>query len=176
MKTLILILVTLGLLSNSTVAQTKPTYNNCLDFKEEALAKETVTKKFPKFNIEIKVPKNTNAIKLATGDIFITDRGTYKYLQCIQTNPNWGGKDTFGILISKRTESYPINEQLPNRPSTYIVATQNYNKVALRFIFDNGNTDISLSGSGPLSSQEEIKNEIRELLKIMETVTFLSNY
>ncbi|MEH1893020.1 MAG: hypothetical protein V7K92_27580 [Nostoc sp.] len=139
-------------------------------------AKETVTKKFPKFNIEMKVPKNTNAIELAKGDILITDRGTYRYLQCIQTNPNWAAKDVFGFLISRGTQGYPINEQLPNMPSSYIVATKNYERVALRFIFDNGNTDISLYGGGPLVSKQDVKDEVESLLEIMETVTFLSNY
>ncbi|MFN6486271.1 hypothetical protein [Nostoc sp. DedQUE03] len=158
------------------VAQAQPLASKCLGIKEETLSKKTIIRKFPTFNIQLEIAENTNAIQMTEGSILIVDRGTYKYLKCLETNGRVFGRDIFGLLISKGTESYPINEQLPNRPSTYIVATKDYKSMALRFIFDNGNTDISLYGGGPLESKQEVKDELDSLLKILKAVTFLSNY
>lgn len=159
-----------------TLAEAKPRAKECYDIKEEPPSPQTVVKKFPEFNIQIKMAKNTNAVKLKDGNILLVDNGTYRYLRCLQKNPYGLGKGIFGVLISKGDKDYPVNNQLPDRPSTYIVATQNYDRVALRFIFDNGNTDISLYGGGPLESTEDITEEIKSLVEIMKSVTFLSNY
>lgn len=151
--------------------------NNCIQFQEEPYSSETVIKKFPKFNIQIKVPKDAHAIQLANGDIFITDTGTYKYLKCIQNNPHALGKSTFGILISKGRKTYDINKELPNRNLRYISATQNLQEIVLRLVFyDNTMTDITLSGGGPLTTKQEVEEEIKSLLEVEKAITAISNH
>lgn len=173
---LLSILLTLAFFSNTTVALARPRVNRCYQIQEESLSKETVIKSFPEFNIQMRVAKNTNAVKLKDGSILIVDRGTYKYLQCLQNNPNGLGKGIFGVLISRGARQYDDYHELPNRPLVFLAAPKGLQEIVLRFIFYNNQmTDVSLYGGGPLTSRQERQEHMRLLMELQKDVTVISN-
>ncbi|MEA5605475.1 hypothetical protein [Nostoc sp. UHCC 0252] len=175
MKTLVVALLTLSLLSNSTVTQAKP--NTCANIKEEIPSKKTVVRSFLKFNIRMKLPVNTRTMPWENGGILIVDNGTYKYLQCAEGNPHALGKGIFGVLISKGTKTYDVNKEIPNKPLRYIVATEDLQEIALRLVFYNNTvTDIKQIGEGSFGrTKEEAVEEVKDLLEIEKTVTAISH-
>ncbi|MEH2283649.1 MAG: hypothetical protein V7K90_20360 [Nostoc sp.] len=116
------------------------------DFPEEPPSSTEVTATYPKFNIQMKIAENSNSMLLKNGDILIVDRGTYRFLQCLNKYPRAGGKDIFGILISRGSTSYSYQEPIPGKPNMFIVHNTDYldgtnlsYTIALRIVTSNTN-------------------------------------
>lgn len=151
------------------------------DFPEEPPSSTNITVKYPKFNIQIEMAENSNSLLLKNGDILIVDRGTYRWLQCINKYPRAGGKGIFGILISRGTTGYSYQEPIPNKPNMFIVHNKDYldgtnlsYTIALRIVTPKGLTDISLYGGvGPLVTKDEIANEVENLVAIAKKMNII---
>ncbi|ALB39878.1 MULTISPECIES: hypothetical protein [unclassified Anabaena] len=166
------------LLAATQSASARP--NDCLQFKEEEPVKETIIRKFSEFDIQIEVAANSNAVLLDTGEVLIVDRGTYKYLRCLQNNPNALGKGIFGILLSKGSQ---VKYELYNAKSLhrvgydgrFIVYTKDHSYIAIRVMNNQGDTYISLYGDNFPKEEEAIKREVESLLVINKGVQVLEN-
>ncbi|WP_414530241.1 hypothetical protein [Nodularia chucula] len=153
--------------------------NQC-DFPEEPSSSTKITVNYPKFNIKIEMPDNTNSMLLENGDILIVDRGTYRYLQCYNKYKT-GGRGIFGTLITRGATGYSYQAPIPGKPNMFIVHNTDYldginlsYTIALRIVTSKGLTDVSLyGGGGPLVHKEEIANEVRSLKAIADSITII---
>lgn len=154
--------------------------NKC-DFPEEPPSATEITVKYTKFNIQIKMADNSNSMLRKNGDILIVDRGTYRFLQCINKYPRAGGRGIFGILISRGTTPYSYQAPIPGKPNMFIVHNTDYldgtnlsYTIALRIVTSKGLTDVTLTGQlGPLIDKEEIANEVKSLKAIADAITII---
>ncbi|NTW20283.1 MAG: hypothetical protein HGA42_12060 [Nostocales cyanobacterium W4_Combined_metabat2_030] len=151
------------------------------DFPEEPPSSTEVTATYPKFNIQMKIAENSNSMLLKNGDILIVDRGTYRFLQCLNKYPRAGGKDIFGILISRGSTSYSYQAPIPGKPNMFIVHNTDYldgtnlsYTIALRIVTSKGLTDVTMSGQlDPLIDKKEIANEVKSLKAIADAITII---
>lgn len=151
------------------------------DFPEEPPSSTEVTATYPKFNIQMKIADNSNSMLLKNGDILIVDRGTYRFLQCINKYPRAGGRGIFGTLITRGATPYSYQAPIPGKPNMFIVHNADYldgtnlsYTIALRIITSKGLTDVTLTGQlGPLTDKEEIANEVKSLKAIADAITII---
>ncbi|MBO1062123.1 MAG: hypothetical protein HEQ14_14635 [Aphanizomenon flos-aquae CP01] len=170
------------LLAATQSASSKPGKGNCINFTEEAPSQEIIIRKFPQFNIQLKIPANYKSLLLQRGEVLVTDSGTYKYLQCLQNNPQGLGKGTFGIIISDANKLEALYRNLNQRMVSkslddvrFIVYSNNLWYVALRIKHPKGETDIRLEGYNT-TTEQEVKELIKELLKINKDLEVITTF
>ena len=166
------LLISAAILLVATQSASGKPKQECFDIPDEENSKETVLRKFPQYGIQIKIPKNNHSVLLKTGEILIVDKGTYKYLQCLQNNPHALGKGITGILISDGNKVAPKNKfiiELRYGYNRFIVYTQDYSYVALRLLPGGKTTDISIFGSYQ-GEQEDDLRLLREISTMIELI------
>lgn len=169
------------LLTATQSASGRPNKGDCLQFTEEAPSQEIIIRRFPQFNIQLKIPANYNSLLLQRGEVLVTDAGTYKYLQCLQNNPQGLGKGTFGIIISDankvEAQYRNLNQRLISKSADdvrFIVYSDDLGYIALRIRHPQGETEIRLDGDYAPATQEDLRRQIRELLNINKDLGVIS--
>lgn len=165
-------------------ALAKPKSSNLpyCDFAEEEPSSIERTVTLTEVGISIKIPVNTRVVKKTDGSIELMDNGTYQLFQC-SSKPNSGvaGRGYLYTKIEKSKTDYlysNVLKEVPGKEKMWIAAKTNYLQdgskdfdIWLRIQTSKGIFDISTEQYGPLQTQQEIKEKVKEMIAIALFIT-----